>query len=61
MGANLHHDLITSKAVTAILHMLNELQFTDTVTDNQTVETAAFGSDFVAERTGVDLRSLTYA
>ena len=54
VDANLHHDLATGKAVTAVLHFLNQTP-NDAYTKRQsTVETATYGSEFVAARTAVD-------
>ena len=54
VDANLHHDLATGKAVTAVLHFLNQTPI-DAYTNRQsTVETATYGSEFVAARTAVD-------
>ena len=53
VDANLHHDLATGKAVTAVLHFLNQTSI-DAYTKRQcTVETATYGSEFVAARTAV--------
>ena len=54
VDAILHHDLATGKAVTAVLHFLNQTPI-DAYTKRQcTVETATYGSEFVAARTAVD-------
>ena len=54
VDANLHHDLATGKAVTAVLHFLNQTPI-DAYTKRQSrVETATYGSEFVAARTAVD-------
>ncbi len=54
VDANLLHDLISGRSVTGIIHFFN-----NTVVDmfsklQPTVETATFGSEFVATRTAVD-------
>ena len=54
MDANLHHDLITGKAVTAILHMLNATSAHWHCKRQSTIEMATFGSEFVAARNVVD-------
>ena len=54
MDANLHHDLATGKAVTAALHFLNQTPIDATTKRQTTVETATYGSEFVAARTAVD-------
>lgn len=58
--ANLYHDLISGRSVTGILHMLNKTVI-DTYSKLQsTVETATFGSEYIAARTAteqiIDLR-----
>ena len=52
--ANLHHDLATGKAVTAVLHFLNQTPIDAYTKRQSTVETATYGSEFVAARTAVD-------
>ena len=47
VDANLHHDLVTSKAVTVILHMFNAIPVHWHCRRQSTVETA-IGSEFVA-------------
>ena len=54
MDANLHHDLATGKTVTAVLHFLNQTPIDAYTKRQSTVETATYGSDFVAARTAVD-------
>ena len=54
MDANLHHDLVTGKAVTAILHMLNATPVHWHGKRQLTFETATFGSEFVSAGTAVD-------
>ena len=54
MDANLHHDLATGKAVTAALHFLNQTPIDAYTKRQSTVETATYGSEFVAARTAVD-------
>ena len=50
----MHHDLVTGRAVTAILHIINGT-LTDWYCKRQaTVETAMYGSEFVAGRIAVD-------
>ena len=53
VDANLHYDLVTGRAVTAILHIVNSTP-TDWYSKRQTVETATYGSEFVAARIAVD-------
>ena len=54
MDANLHHDLATGKAVTAALHFLNQTPIDAYTKRQSTVETATYGSEFVAARAAVD-------
>ena len=54
VDANLHHDLATGKAVTAVLHFLNQTPIDAYTKRQSTVETATHGSEFVAARTAVD-------
>ena len=54
VDANLHHDLATGKAVTAVLHLLNQTPIDAYTKRQSTVETATYGSEFVAARTAVD-------
>ena len=49
--ANLYHDLISGKAVTGILHMFNKTPIDWYSKLQSTVETATFGSEYVAART----------
>ena len=52
--ANLHHDLATGKAGTSVLHFLNQTPIDAYTKRQSTVETATYGSEFVAARTAVD-------
>ena len=54
VDANLHHDLATGKAVTAVLHFLNQTPVDAYTKRQSTVETTTYGSEFVAARTAVD-------
>ena len=60
VDANLHHDQVTGRAVTACLHFVNATTSHLHTKRHATVETATFGSEFVAARiaTGqiIDLR-----
>jgi len=49
--ANLHHNLISGKSVTGILHQLNKTPIDWCSKLQSTVETATFGSEHVAART----------
>ena len=54
MDANLYHDLVTGRSVTGILHLINQTPI-DWFTKRQaTVETATYGSEFVAARIATD-------
>ena len=55
MDANLHHDQVTGRAVTAYLHLVNATPTHGNTKRQATVETATFGSDFVAARIATDL------
>ena len=54
VDANLHHDLATGKAVSAALHFLNQTPIDAYTKRQSTIETATYGSEFVAGRTAVD-------
>jgi hypothetical protein len=54
VDANLMHDLITGRACTGILHMFNKTPIDWFSKRQNTVETATYGSEFVAARTAVD-------
>ena len=59
--ANLYHDLISGRSVTGILHLLNKTPIDWFSKLQATVETATFGSEYVAARTSteqiIDLRT----
>jgi hypothetical protein len=59
--ANLYHDLLTGRAVTGILHLLNGTPVDWFSKRQDTVETATYGSEFVAARIAteqiIDLRT----
>jgi hypothetical protein len=52
--ANLQHDLLTGRAVTGLLHLLNQTPGDWFSKQQATVETATFGSEFTAARIAVD-------
>ena len=52
--ANLHHDIITGRSVTAVLHFLNKFPVDWYSKKQATVETATHGSEYVSARTCVD-------
>ena len=54
VDANLYHDYITGRAVTGILHLLNQTPIDWYSKRQATVETATYGSEFVAARIATD-------
>ena len=50
VDANLFHDMITGRSVTGILHLVNQTPFEWYSKKQGTVETATYGSEFVAAR-----------
>ena len=54
VDANLHHDQVTGRAVTACLHLVNATPPPWHTKRQSTVETATFGSKFVAARIATD-------
>jgi hypothetical protein len=54
VDANLFHDLITGKAVTGVLHFVNQTPVDWFSKKQATTETATYGSEFVAGRTATD-------
>jgi hypothetical protein len=61
VDANLYHCMLTGRSVTGVLHLLNQCPIDWYSKKQATVETATYGSEFVAARTCVeqvmDLRS----
>ena len=53
-ASDISNDLATGKAVTAALHFLNQTPIDAYTKRQSTVETATYGSEFVAARTAVD-------
>ena len=53
--ANLQHDLLTGRAVSGALHLVNQTPVDWFSKRQATVETATFGSKFTAARISVDL------
>ena len=51
--ANLYHDLTTGRAVTGVVHLLNQTPIDWFTKKQSTVETAAYGSEFSAARTAI--------
>ena len=64
VDANLMHDVINGRSVTGILHLMNKTPIDWYSKKQATVETATYGSEFVAARTCVeqivDLRTTLY-
>jgi hypothetical protein len=54
VDANLYHDMVTGRALTAILHLINQTPFDWYCKRQATVETATFGSEFNAAKTAVE-------
>ena len=54
MDANLMHDMTSGKSVTGILHLINKTPIDWFSKKQSTVETATYGSEFVAARTCVE-------
>ena len=54
VDANLYHDHISGRALTAVLHLLNGTPIDWYCKRQATVEAAMYGSEFVASRTAVD-------
>lgn len=54
VDTNLLHDLITGQSITGILHLLNQTPIDWFSKKQVTVETATYGSEFIAARTCVD-------
>ena len=53
--ANLYHDMVTGHLVTRILHLFNQTPTIDWYSMKQaTVETATYGSEFIAAHTCID-------
>jgi hypothetical protein len=54
VDANLMHDQVTGRSVTAVLHFINKTPFEWYSKRQATVETATYGSEFTAARTAVE-------
>ena len=54
VDANLFHDVLTGRSVTGILHLVNGTPVDAYSKKQATVETATYGSEFVAARTCVE-------
>ena len=54
VDANLYHDMVSGRSVTGILHLANKTPIDWFSKLQSTVETATFGSEFVAARTATE-------
>ena len=54
MDANLYHDIMTGRSVTGVLRLINKTLLDWYSKKQATVETATYGSEFVAARTCTD-------
>ncbi len=54
VDANLYHDMITGRSVTGILHLVNKTPIDWYSKKQATVETATYGSEFIAAQIWVD-------
>ena len=54
VDANLYHDMLTGHSITGILHFLNKIPIDYYSKKQATVETATYGSEFIAACTCVD-------
>jgi hypothetical protein len=54
VDANLYHDYVTGRALTAVLHLINQTPFDWYCKRQPTVQTATFGAEFVAAKTAVE-------
>ena len=54
VDANLMHDVVSGKSVTGVVHMLNRTPIDFYSKKQSTVETATYGSEFVAARTATE-------
>ena len=54
VDANLYHDFLTGRSVTGILHLVNQTPIDAFTKKQATVETATYGSEFIAARTCVE-------
>ena len=48
--ANLYHDLVTGRAMSGVLHLVNQTPVASFCKKQQTVETATYGSEFMVAR-----------
>jgi hypothetical protein len=54
VDANLYHDLVTGRSVTGVLHLFNKTVIDWYSKKQSTVETATYGSEFVAARIAME-------
>ena len=54
VDANLYHDLITGRAVTGVLHLVNQMPIEWYSKKQATVKTATYGAEFVTARIVTD-------
>ena len=54
VDANLHHDLVTGRSVTGVIHFVNQTPVHWFSKKQPTVETATYGSEFVAAKLAVE-------
>ena len=54
LDANLLHDIVTGNSVTVVLHFINTTPIDCYLKRQATVETATYGSQFVAARTATE-------
>ena len=54
VDANLYHCMVTGRSVTGIIHLINQTPFDWYSKKQSTVETATYGSEFVAARIATD-------
>ena len=54
VDANLLHDMVTGRSAMGILHMMNQTPIDSTSKRQDTVETATYGSEFVAARVATE-------
>ena len=47
LGANLHHDLVTGRDMSGIIHLVNPTPIASYCKKQKTVETATYGSEFM--------------
>ena len=53
VDANLLHDMVTGRSVTAVLHLVNQTPIDWFSKKQATVETATYGSEFIAAKMAV--------